>query len=117
MTETSNSISRLEKAAETISYHIPTFFHAVNVPEDDEGKRKMIHARSNETVLVRDGHSHSLLQMGRIRVDNEDKECYYFQLPTEFNQEYTEERLWYNDVAELQRSGIGGTRISLKKRE
>ncbi|MBX4212365.1 hypothetical protein KW787_02835 [Candidatus Pacearchaeota archaeon] len=98
---------------------MPTYFSPIRLPDKDgsedyqlKGKRKEMQARHSETVLVREKN---LLEMGKVRIDFKDNSNYYFQQPTEFNEEYKEERRSYEDITELHRSGLGGVRIKLKK--
>jgi len=67
---------------------LPRSFKEVDIGSDDESKRKVISEYDQRLVLLKDAHlsgesiysKETLYFSGRIFYDEEDKECYQFQV-------------------------------------
>ena len=81
---------------------IPRAFIPVDIGITEDSKREAVRSHDGRVALIADSH-HSVegsMLMGKIRVDNDDPDRYYFQV---FKDEETlaEKRLQYHDLKSL----------------
>ncbi len=87
---------------ERIVIDIPTTFFEVKLPEDDvEARKKALNKYNGQVILLSTEWSGAPLNMGQVRIDPQDQQCYYFREIDGLNGKLEEKRLWYNDLKML----------------
>ena len=93
---------------------IPRAFIPMEIGNTEESKRETVRTQDGNLALIADRH-HSVegsLLLGKIRIDEKDEQCYYFQV---FKDEKTlnENRFWYRDLISLTAGMPGSNALGL----
>jgi hypothetical protein len=89
---------------------IPRAFIPIDIGNTEDSKREAIIGQEGNLALIADRH-HSVegsTLLGKIRIDREDTQCYYFQVPKD-QKSFVEKRLHYHDLISLT-AGVPGSK-------